>query len=337
MSVNPNLETLMSLVEDLQDQMPEGKYLEAMNALRDLHRNAPAPRHAPAPHQEPPYQPRDGYVRLSAPEWARYQTMQETRNTWNARRPEPQKLYKDWTGIRSACDEKNVTEREWVTMEYEERIEIIHRALFLTMDAITDQRCKHPNPDPKECTFISRHSVGRWDPPSDPKGTWSCVCGAKNILSKNWEKHEESDKHRKWNEAGRKVSPQRTAEMKKNLGHVSVERVWLGWRMTYYSYHWNQQDINEWTTKHFGKSIPRPDQKWSVKEWSHERRVPTPTPVIHCMHDPLLPENHVLYGKAEYLEIPPRLPHHYRQWRGNNEHIVEMTTQGYAQFLAMAE
>lgn len=37
MSVNPNLETLMNLVDELQDKMPEGKYLEAMNALRDLH------------------------------------------------------------------------------------------------------------------------------------------------------------------------------------------------------------------------------------------------------------------------------------------------------------
>ena len=56
MSVNPNLETLMSLVEDLQDQMPEGKYLEAMNALRDLHRNTPAPRvpDSPPPSAKPP-------------------------------------------------------------------------------------------------------------------------------------------------------------------------------------------------------------------------------------------------------------------------------------------
>ena len=51
MSVNPNLATLMRVIEDYQDKMPEGEYLEAMNALGALHRAATlaAPPTSPAP------------------------------------------------------------------------------------------------------------------------------------------------------------------------------------------------------------------------------------------------------------------------------------------------
>jgi hypothetical protein len=41
MSVNPNLDTLMRVIEDQQDKMPEGEYLAAMNALGALHRVVP--------------------------------------------------------------------------------------------------------------------------------------------------------------------------------------------------------------------------------------------------------------------------------------------------------
>ena len=43
MAVNPNLAALMRVIEDNQDKMPEGEYLEAMNALGALHREIPAP------------------------------------------------------------------------------------------------------------------------------------------------------------------------------------------------------------------------------------------------------------------------------------------------------
>ena len=42
MAVNPKLETLMRVIEDNQDKMTEGEYLEAMNALAALHREVPA-------------------------------------------------------------------------------------------------------------------------------------------------------------------------------------------------------------------------------------------------------------------------------------------------------
>lgn len=48
MAVNPNLAALMRVIEDNQDKMPEGEYLEAMNALGALHREIPAPAMAAA-------------------------------------------------------------------------------------------------------------------------------------------------------------------------------------------------------------------------------------------------------------------------------------------------
>ena len=40
MSVNPNLATLMRVIEENQDKMTDGEYLDAMNALCALHRVA---------------------------------------------------------------------------------------------------------------------------------------------------------------------------------------------------------------------------------------------------------------------------------------------------------
>ena len=40
MTVNPNLATLMRVIDENQDKMTEGEYLEAMNALAALHRVA---------------------------------------------------------------------------------------------------------------------------------------------------------------------------------------------------------------------------------------------------------------------------------------------------------
>jgi hypothetical protein len=60
MAVNPNLATLMRVIEENQDKMTEGEYLDAMNALCALHRAAtsvvsPAPALPPSPPSSPPY------------------------------------------------------------------------------------------------------------------------------------------------------------------------------------------------------------------------------------------------------------------------------------------
>ena len=49
MAVNPNLATLMRVIEDAQSKIPEGEYLAAMNALGALHRVVVVPAPAPAP------------------------------------------------------------------------------------------------------------------------------------------------------------------------------------------------------------------------------------------------------------------------------------------------
>ena len=51
MIVNPYLATLMRVIEENQDKITEGEYLEAMNALGALHRAAAlaAPPTSPAP------------------------------------------------------------------------------------------------------------------------------------------------------------------------------------------------------------------------------------------------------------------------------------------------
>jgi hypothetical protein len=50
MTVNPNLTTLMRVIEENQDKITEGEYLEAMNALGALHRVATsAPPASPSP------------------------------------------------------------------------------------------------------------------------------------------------------------------------------------------------------------------------------------------------------------------------------------------------
>ena len=49
MAVNKNLATLMRVIEEAQDKMPEGEYLAAMNALGALHRVVGADAGAAAP------------------------------------------------------------------------------------------------------------------------------------------------------------------------------------------------------------------------------------------------------------------------------------------------
>ena len=56
MTVNPNLATIMRVVDNNQHNIMEGEYLEAMNALRDLYHVVPQPQQ-PQPQQQPPEQP----------------------------------------------------------------------------------------------------------------------------------------------------------------------------------------------------------------------------------------------------------------------------------------
>ena len=53
MAVNPKLATLMRVIDDNQEKMTEGEYLEAMNALAALHRDDTAQQQAAQAAQAP--------------------------------------------------------------------------------------------------------------------------------------------------------------------------------------------------------------------------------------------------------------------------------------------
>jgi hypothetical protein len=55
MTVNPNLATIMRVIDTNQHNIMEGEYLEAMNALRDLHHVVPQPQQQQQ--QQQPQQP----------------------------------------------------------------------------------------------------------------------------------------------------------------------------------------------------------------------------------------------------------------------------------------
>ena len=57
MNVNPKLATLMRVIDDNQDKMTEGEYLEAMNALAALHRDEQQQQQQHAPIRPIPVEP----------------------------------------------------------------------------------------------------------------------------------------------------------------------------------------------------------------------------------------------------------------------------------------
>jgi len=268
-------------------------------------------------------------------------TGQIARNQRGSQKPEVQKVYEDTKYLRDVCDAHNVTMLDWIAMDYEERIDIIHETLL----KMTNERMFEflPNPPASECPFISRHSVGRWGKPSDPKATWSCVCGSSHILSKNWEKHEESEKHKAWM-GGRRVTKNLKKTMTENLHPERKKKELLGWEIHYERWHFCDQDVNEWThPEMFADNIPqsKPREKWIAGNWKYGIKHPLKAPKIKCAHDPLLPENQARYGRAQILAPLPRLPHQQQFWGqqagGYLAYSHEMMQADYDAWIAMAE
>jgi hypothetical protein len=327
MTVNPNLATLMSLVEDLQDQMSEGKYLEAMNALRDLHRR-PAAAAAEAPFQVPA-----GSIELTPAEWQLYIDAKSRRDIQHSSRPEVQKEYEASSRLREACDEANVTLHEWMAMEHSARRPIIRRALELRMK---QENSHHPEVSPEVCPFIARHAIGRWGSPYTPNATWNCVCGSKNILSKNWKTHEQGDKHQEWHNGGRLVTKPKKTWMKANTGPETNTHKLLGSTISYESYgaKFALQTPNEWThPAELGENNPH---YHSFKEWKICEREPL-APITLTTN--ALP----LYPPAVYSPAFPRLPtyfSHIRNRNGSYDHFNDnwirmMTIGDHRLFLEM--
>ena len=233
MSVNPNLQTLMGLIDELQDQMPEGKYLEAMNALRDLHA-IPETRPPPPPPSRERVAVPAGHVEMTEQDnrvWQRFYErsfrpdalpaiLKSLGNRdlwavvcrdWNKEQTPPlpdHELLTSYPRMNRAVRHNPSTEQWWVTRPAEQKLALIHEALLRGHTRHTVAFEAEKNPDLAVCPFISRHSVGKWeDPARNPRSKWNCVCGSVNLLAKNWRQHEVSDKHTKWVEEGRKITP----------------------------------------------------------------------------------------------------------------------------------
>ena len=276
MSVNPQLATLMGLIDELQDQMPEGKYLEAMNALRDLHGGVVRQRN-PQMDQNPMVAPPRGMVRLTQEESELYTALEERRRQQTI--PATQLAYETRSSIRRACDDRGVTYMDWMAMTYEDKFEIIKTALEFEYEDRWERR--QSNPDPRECTWVARHAVGEWGSTHSNRGRWSCVCGSKNILSKKWQTHEQSEKHQHWVRTGRQVTKHLQKRMKE-------------------SYDMMRRHQDTLLGFHSHALVPKSCMPQTKNEWTHPELFPDPLAVyeegdcfsgeLHCELDDEMPD-----------------------------------------------
>ena len=234
MTVNPNLATLMRVIEDQQDKMPEGEYLAAMNALGALHRVATAPVPMPAAGHPPSYA-------ASVP---LFNGGGDPNSYNNLIALMGQYGYNTWTRvIRVIPEHRQMTANQWVVLTQEEQNALNRQA---TLSLVESFETNYRNPVPSVCPFIARHAVGPWTFGND-QSTWTCVCGYHG-KSKNWRRHEASDRHHDW--AQDRIVPRRTIEVMKariaqdEQGEVMRFNQPLTGGIKYYKV---TQERNEWT------------------------------------------------------------------------------------------
>jgi len=206
--VNPKLETLMRVIEDNQDKMTEGEYLEAMNALGGLYRDATSSAaggnsaniHPPPPPSSPP-------PIYSGAAMDLFRSYSRTLPDGMTR--------EDLLSLNSVKKElvehQEMTPVEWMALTNRQRYDLMEKA---TLKIVGEFEGKYRNPDPTTCPFIARHAVGRWLIGTD-NAMWTCVCGYHG-KSKHWEKHASSDRHLDW-EKHRTVSRRVISNMKKQI------------------------------------------------------------------------------------------------------------------------
>jgi hypothetical protein len=337
MSVNPQLATLMGLIDELQEQMPEGKYLEAMNALRDLHGVCPRP-----PPPRPEFVVPEGRIRLSGEEINRFDRMKRRRQCLRRDESYVVRAYRECKHLKDACNEANVTMLEWWAMEYEERLPIIQRTLELSFANEKKLYNESKNPDPAVCPFIARHAIGRWFDPAKPyeegwRGKWDCVCGSKNILCRNWRQHEVSDKHQVWAKSRAVTKSKAKSMLSHNPGDDSFThfRHMCGHRVTWSVQYGNftPQDRNEWTHPQLFAGKPL---DWVPPAPANAKLVP-----VYGI-DPT--EQDIAVRRAKYgpavdnAHLLPLPPITYHQSFGVGIDVPQtMTEEDYAIFISMEE
>ena len=262
MTVRPELATLMRVIEDQQDKMPEGEYLAAMNALGTLHREIPG----------------DNQVEIMV------FAVQPLRPLFGDRFEVSPLVAQMTRDDRLAIDRvklmfpehRPMTLSEWMGQSEEDR----DRLNRMAVDKMVDQKeITQRNPDPRVCPFIARHAVGGWRlGPQYPDYTchWTCVCGYTG-KTKHWQKHEESERHQEWAKH-RTVSRRIIEKMKRNISDDEA-----GDFIPFKAYSQDRsgircftvcQERNEWTHPELYTDFHRsanPEGKWFVhrrEDWA---------------------------------------------------------------------
>ena len=204
-STDPRLTTLMRVIEDNQEKITEGEYLEAMNALGSLHREIPQPAAvaavaavAAAPFSEPSLITIP-LLRTFPPVMAGNLTEMRAWELVSFTHPNP--LF------------QRISPEEWIALPYETRFGILREVA----DHKISLREEAQNPDPSVCPFMARHAVGYWGLRDDNRECWECVCGYLG-KTKNWKKHESSERHQEWAKH-RTVSRRKIEKMKARINY----------------------------------------------------------------------------------------------------------------------
>jgi hypothetical protein len=210
MTVNPNLAALMRVIEDNQDKMPEGEYLEAMNALGALHRQIPAPAPVPVAAAALPAGggPPPSY-NASVPLFQQRQFLYGD---------DREVEYAAWFRVSSEHPEHfGISVEAWMEFSQEQRNRALREA---TEMVVNNLERRSQNSEPEECPFIARHAVGPWR----MEGVWECACGYKGYC-RHWQKHEQGERHQDWAKH-RTVSRRKIEMMKKAIRRDERGDMW---------------------------------------------------------------------------------------------------------------
>jgi len=249
MTVNPNLATLMRVIEENQDKMTEGEYLEAMNALCALHRVA-----APVVAAAPPALLPALLPALPAIPAVPVNLFSGVRSLFRGHDD-----YELWSRVTRVV--RHISPESWLSMSQQQQDELNRESTYKIAE---NQKCIFRNPPPSSCPFVARHAVGDWR--TNETETWTCVCGYSGKF-KHWQKHERSARHQEW--AQHRIVPTNVVNtMQKQIqkdeqGTVieCIRPLSGGLR-----YHLIRQERNEWTHPElFPENTRRNDgQEWFV-------------------------------------------------------------------------
>jgi len=247
MSVNPNLATLMRVIEENQDKMTEGEYLEAMNALCALHRVATSGISA-APVVVAPI------VAVPVMPMVPVNLFGGMRSLFRGHHD-----YELWSRVTRVLS--HINPESWLSMSQELQNELNHES---TRKIAENQERIYRNPNPSSCPFVARHAVGDWR--TNETETWTCVCGYSGKF-KHWQKHEKSARHQEWAQhrivPAKVVSTMQKQIQKDEKGTVIqfIRPLSGGFR-----YYLTRQERNEWTHPElFPENTRRNDgQGWFV-------------------------------------------------------------------------